>query len=151
MQRELRYAPTPARQANAAHPTSGGVHLPRAPHRRDSLRNFDSRSQRRKLVAVPDPKRYFLYPPHVADLQSFVTYFHISPTVQPFSTQHTKALEDAKIAADCSLVRDLLIQEGPTSNVTDDKSTDYFVPGLVDSQEEAARGTPFSRTHPFPT
>eukprot|EP00965_Chrysotila_dentata_P163166 5388603-Pleurochrysis_carterae.AAC.1 len=58
------------RLTGAAHPTSGGLHLPRAPYRRESLRTFDSRTQRRKLVAVPDPERHFVHPPHVADLQS---------------------------------------------------------------------------------
>eukprot|EP00965_Chrysotila_dentata_P221091 6192190-Pleurochrysis_carterae.AAC.1 len=38
LQRELGYAPTLARQAASAHPTSGGLHLPRAPHRRGSLK-----------------------------------------------------------------------------------------------------------------
>eukprot|EP00965_Chrysotila_dentata_P025316 841466-Pleurochrysis_carterae.AAC.2 len=110
LQRELRYAPTSARQTDTAHPASGGLHLPRAPYRRESLRAFDPRTQCRKLVAVPEPERQFVYPPHVADLQSIVTSLQISLTLQPVSTQHAKALEDAKIAADCSLVRDLLIQ-----------------------------------------
>ena len=101
---------------------------------------------------MPDPERHFVHPPHVSDIESVVTYLNIPPSLQPFSTQHAKALEDAKIAADLSLARDVLIQADPTSDVTDDESGGYFVLGLDDSPEEAAaRGTPFSRTHPFPS
>eukprot|EP00965_Chrysotila_dentata_P118259 3909295-Pleurochrysis_carterae.AAC.1 len=49
------------------------------------------------------------------------------------------------------MARDLLIQAKPASDVTDDESGGYFVLGLDDDPEEAAaRGTPFSRTHPCP-
>ena len=152
VQRELGYTPTPARQSATAHPRSGGLHLPRAPLGRKSLRTLPPKNQHRKLVAVPDPERHFVHPPHVEDLEGVVTYLQVPPELQPFSAQHAKALEDAKVAADFSLARDLLIQEEPTSDVTDDEAAGYHVLGLDDRPEDAeARGTPFSRTHPFPS
>eukprot|EP00965_Chrysotila_dentata_P044412 1476610-Pleurochrysis_carterae.AAC.1 len=105
-----------------------------------------------KLVAVPDPEWHFVYPSNVPDLEGVVTYLQVPPSQQPLSTQHAKALKDAKVAADLSLARDLLIQVDSTSDVSDDESGGYYVLGLDDSPEEAAtRGTLFSRTHPFPS
>eukprot|EP00965_Chrysotila_dentata_P241123 6204101-Pleurochrysis_carterae.AAC.3 len=52
-QRELGYAPASARHTASAHPTAGGLHLPRVPYRREKLSSLPPRHQRRKLVAMP--------------------------------------------------------------------------------------------------
>eukprot|EP00965_Chrysotila_dentata_P106746 3526442-Pleurochrysis_carterae.AAC.1 len=63
LQRDLGYAPASAWHTASAHPTGGGLHLPRVPYRREKLNSLPPRHQRRRLVAVQDPERHFVHPP----------------------------------------------------------------------------------------
>eukprot|EP00965_Chrysotila_dentata_P084495 2789718-Pleurochrysis_carterae.AAC.1 len=52
LQKELGHAPASARHAASAHPTGGGLDLPRVPYRRrEKLSSLPPRHQRRKLVS----------------------------------------------------------------------------------------------------